>query len=286
MTEELPLVSVIVPCYNHEKYVVQAIESIVNQSYQNIQLIVIDDGSKDGCPGILQQLSKEYGFFYEQQNNEGLAATLNKAITNYVNGKYISICASDDFFEADKIKKQVAYMEYHPSYGMCHGKCKVVDENGKRLNRDRSVNWKSGRVFKEIFFFEMVICAPSVMIRKKVFDDIGMYNPNIYIEDWYMWLKISKKYKIGFIDEYLTYYRSHDNNISSNRLRMTEATEQIFDLWEDDAYYEKAYAKWAVLNFRYLASDYKRKSLRYAWVSKKYFYKKEYLKGIKNFILE
>ena len=75
-----PLVSVIVPCYNHEKYVEKTIESIVNQTYKNIELIVIDDGSKDNSTIILEKLSRQYNFYYEHQHNIGLPATLNKMI--------------------------------------------------------------------------------------------------------------------------------------------------------------------------------------------------------------
>jgi alpha-1,3-rhamnosyltransferase len=284
--ENRPLVSVIVPCYNHEAYVTQTIESIVNQTYEPIELIVIDDGSRDQSPQLLEALRKKHHFTYEHQQNMGLAATLNKAITKYVTGKYLCICASDDLLEHDKIEKQVHFMEEHPSFGMCHGKCKTIDARARRLNRDKSLDWKSGYVFEEIFSHDMLLCAPSVMIRTDVLDDVGLYDPTLAIEDLYMWLKISKKYEIGFMDEYLASYRAHDCNASKDRKRMIAAAEQIFELWKEDELYEHAYAKWSITAFKYLAIDDKRASLKYAWKARKYFFNREYLKGIKNLILE
>ena len=110
MNKILPLVSVIVPCYNHEKYVEETIESIVNQTYENIELIVIDDGSKDASPQIIEELSKKYNFKFIHRSNKGLSATLNEGI-RLSQGKYISVCASDDKLKLDKIEKQVKFME-------------------------------------------------------------------------------------------------------------------------------------------------------------------------------
>ena len=127
-----PLVSAIVPCYNHEKFVVQAIDSILKQTYKNIELLVIDDGSKDSSPKLLQQLSEQHQFYFEQQKNSGIHATLNKMIS-MSRGKYIAILASDDVWCLDRIEKQVAYMEQHLEVGACFGNALSINEQNEIL---------------------------------------------------------------------------------------------------------------------------------------------------------
>ncbi len=123
MIEEnnLPLVSVVVPCYNHEKYVKETIESIINQTYKNIELIVIDDGSKDNSVQVIQEMADKHGFTFVHRPNKGLSATLNEGI-RLSKGKYFCAIASDDILMLEKIEKQVTFMEANPEYGMCYGK--------------------------------------------------------------------------------------------------------------------------------------------------------------------
>ena len=94
-----PLVSIIVPCYNHEKYITECIGSIMNQTFRNFELTVIDDGSKDQSFEVLKSLQKKYEFNLIHQENRGISATLNRGIKEFSRGKYISFCASDDFWD-------------------------------------------------------------------------------------------------------------------------------------------------------------------------------------------
>src|ERR1700749_4411087 len=98
MQNENPLVTVVIACYNHEKYIRQSIESVINQTYKNISFYVIDDGSKDKSFEIIEELSKKYGFVAIRQENKGLCATINYSIKEYARGKYISFLASDDYW--------------------------------------------------------------------------------------------------------------------------------------------------------------------------------------------
>ena len=102
-----PMVTVLVPAYNHEKYVEQTILSIVNQTYQDFELIVIDDGSSDQTPEILERLSQEHGFYFERQENMGVTKTLNKIISK-AKGQYIVGCASDDAMPRNRLEIQDA----------------------------------------------------------------------------------------------------------------------------------------------------------------------------------
>ncbi len=206
--KELPLVSVIVPCYNHERFITTCIESIYSQTYKNIELTVIDDGSTDNSPQILKELQAKYGFNLIFQENHGIAYTLNKGYKEYSNGKYISGCSSDDFWAVDKLEKQVQFLESNQFYPMCYGKTYYVDENSNILHNLDSANnnLKGGWIFDDIFLFKL---QPPVnyMFRTSIFSEVGYYDEDIFAEDYYMNLKISSKYTIGFLNEYLGYYR-------------------------------------------------------------------------------
>lgn len=230
MIEEknLPLVSIVVPCYNHEKYVKETIESIINQTYKNIELIVIDDGSKDNSVSVIQELADKYGFTFIHRPNKGLSATLNEGI-RLSKGKYFCACASDDIYMLDKIEKQVQFMETNPEYGMCYGKIVEFDDSGYKKEREIK-NAKSGWCFEELILSNF-IPAVSQMIKRDIFEDVGNFDEDLYIEDWDMWLRIVYKYKIGYVDNYLAYYRLHSNNCSSNTLKMHLAKVTIINKW-------------------------------------------------------
>lgn len=221
-----PLISVIVPCYNHEKYVEECIKSIINQTYQNFELIVIDDGSIDDSAIVIDKLSKQYQFTFITQKNSGISKTINFAITNYCKGKYITICASDDYWPKEKLSIQVSFMEKNLFFPMTYGKTHYVDENSKLIKEYDSNNLylKGGDVFESIFTFKL---HPPVnyMFNKNIFLELGLYPDGCLAEDYYMNLKISSKYNIGYIDSYLSYYRIIENSFKIER---TEALSKSY----------------------------------------------------------
>lgn len=264
----LPLVTVIVPCYNHERYVTETIESIVNQTYENIELIVIDDGSKDNSVNIIQKLANKYGFTFIHRANKGLSATLNEGL-KLSKGKYFSAIASDDILMAEKIEKQVEFMELNPEYGMCYGKI-VYFENAIENTSEYLNSSKQGWVFDDLLIDGSFIPAPSAFIRKKVFDIVGGYDETLWIEDWDMWLKIAQKFQVGYVDEYLAYYRRHDTNISNQTLKMYEAEKIILNKYRDYKNYERVINDRKIQWFSLLSRKYKKESLKYFIHSIKY----------------
>jgi len=251
MKEEQPLVSVIVPCYNHEHYIRQCVLSILNQTYTNIQLIVIDDGSSDNSYGILKELAEEYGFFVEQQQNMGLSATLNKGINRYAKGKYVACVASDDYWQENKVAKQVAVLEKNPDMAFLFSRTLVVDNDGvtkAEIPAQKHISCTFDALLQGSF-----IPALTVLMRRDVFLETGGYDESSYIEDWDMWLRIADKHKFGFIDEHLAYYRLHGANMSSRAFKMIKAQQIILHKWKGKSIYKKAYAKWAITSYNILA---------------------------------
>jgi len=281
MKNSKPLVSVVVPSYNHEKYVKETIVSILNQTYKNIEIIVIDDGSKDNSVNIIQDLSDEYGFTFIHRANKGLSATLNEGI-DLSKGKYFCVCASDDIFLPIKIEKEVEFMESHPEYSMCHSNIMITD--GIKTNKvDRKRDHELG--FEDLLFANE-IAAPSVMLRKDVFDIVGCYDESLYVEDWDMWLRIANEgLRIGFIDDYLAIYRIHSTNISKNFDKVVEADEKILNKWNSHPLYEKALQNLYLGIFAGYSLYDKKKALKYLKYAILKIWEKRAIRGIIKIVL-
>jgi alpha-1,3-rhamnosyltransferase len=236
-----PLVSVIVPSYNHEKYITECIESIVNQTYSNFEIIVIDDGSMDNSVNILNNLQSKYKFKLLLQENQGISRTLNRGIFESSNAKFITFCSSDDYWIPQKLEKQVLFMERNKFYPMCYGKMYRVTEESEIISVSNKTQnmYKGGFIFDDIFQFKF---HPPVtyLFRKEIFEELGDYKEKVIAEDFYMNLKIAVKYPIGFIDEYLAYYRQ--TNMSAKILQFEKiSTSHLFTI--EDYKWHTSYKK-------------------------------------------
>ncbi|MCZ2339761.1 MAG: glycosyltransferase family 2 protein, partial [Chitinophagales bacterium] len=129
MSDESPLVSIIVSCYNHEKYIEECILSVINQDYSNIELLVVDDGSSDKSIDIISRLKDKYGFYFLAQNNKGLTRTLNETIAKS-KGEYIIPFGSDDVMLPHRVSAQIAYIKDKPEVGICGGNIELIDSDG------------------------------------------------------------------------------------------------------------------------------------------------------------
>ena len=235
---EEPLVSVIVPCYNHADFIEVCVKSICRQTYGNIELIVLDDGSSDGSDKVLQELNSQYDFYYEHQENMGLCNTLNKGLS-LCKGEYVCCFASDDVMMLDRIEKQVTVMQGNPQAGACSGNVISINSKGETLTKQKMIPSRELK-FDDIFYKRTRgVSAPTVMISKKTLDKVGGYDPEIKIEDLYMWLKITKAgYSIIHSSDIYSYYRQHDNSTHSNIRSMFENEKKILEIYKDEPNYE------------------------------------------------
>jgi alpha-1,3-rhamnosyltransferase len=248
-----PLVSVVVPSYNHEKFIEKCILSIIQQSYKNFELIVIDDGSQDSSPQILKRLQKRHSFYLELNTNAGLAKTLNRGFRDLAKGKYVTFCASDDFWIIpDKIEKQVNFLEMNTDYAMVYGKTYIVDfQSNVRIKRtkERNKNLKGGNIFKDIMLRKY---HPPVnyMFRAIVLEELGYYRENIWAEDFDMNLRISNIHKIGFLNEFLSYYRSgFDAKQKMLNFKTINSHLNSIHQFKNSRYYRPALKAWQYKNF-------------------------------------
>jgi glycosyltransferase involved in cell wall biosynthesis len=231
-----PKITVIIPAYNHEKFVKQAIMSVVNQTYgfDNIQLLTVDDCSSDSTSKILEELSKKYGFRNVINSvNQGVVKNLNLML-NEAEGKYVALCASDDYWDEQKLENQVSLMEsLGDEFGMCHTIASVIDEYDNFVfYQDRGIEFQEC-IFPKILI-DNAIVAPSVLIRKEVFDKVGLFDENILFEDRDMWIRIAQSYKIAFVNEPLVFRRQHINNLGRNKTIFYEVMNRLFDKYYDD----------------------------------------------------
>jgi len=284
-----PLVSVVVPSYNHEVYIEECILSIVNQTYKNIELVVIDDGSKDNSHEILIKLQEQYDFILEFQENKGVSKTLNKAISRHTKGKYIICLASDDYIMPDKIERQIKFLEENPDYDMVFGKVYMVDEKSQIIENYRifePFNEPVKHIPFELLIENNRIPAPSAMIRKDIWEKCGGFNENLIIEDFDLWLKIAYYGKIAYLNDYFAYYRWHGQNVSTKILKLYTATWELVYSWKGKmppAFAKKVLARRDSLTFCILSRKYKKESLKYLKLNHKYldsFMISNYIKGL------
>lgn len=185
-----PKVSVIIPSFNHSKYVELTIRSVMAQSYKNIELIVVDDFSQDESPMILKKLESELGFkLILKDKNEGVCAALNQGIS-HANGDLMVMFGSDDIMPETRVEEQVAIMSTSMDIDVIAGAVERIDSEGKPLGLGLPV--MLGPVTFEMMLARNLIYAPTAMIRKSVFDRFDLYDPRMVLEDYYLWLKVLK----------------------------------------------------------------------------------------------
>ncbi|MDB1921705.1 glycosyltransferase family 2 protein [Clostridium tertium] len=226
MNTKKPLVSIIVPAYNHEDYISECIESILKQDYENIELIIIDDGSKDNTYEVICNYEQEIeeklkNHIIIKKNNEGVSKTINLGIEKST-GEYICIIASDDVMMKDRIKIQIEYMVKSHSRVSC-GNSYII-RNDRLTDELVITDVLKYKYYKGNQFYNLIenyfISTPTAMIRRDIINEFGTFNPNFPIEDWPYYVDIASKYNIDYIDEVLCAYRLHSSNSQTNKKKM------------------------------------------------------------------
>ena len=250
-----PLVSVLMASYNHEKYVEAAVRSVMAQKGVTFELIVIDDGSTDSSPEILERLQAELKFSYIHRPNRGLVATMNELVS-MVRGKYFCSFASDDIMPQGRLEKQSAYLELHPEESLCFGQIVLMDKDGNHGEEfDPRYTRSIPRVtFDEFFLGEKEVHGCSEMIRLDFFREYGGYDTEFPFEDFPLWLKFFKI--CGFISVLpvnCCYYRQHGNNMSLDNTLMYGTFLKVLERYSDHKRYKEAVNIWKSHWFSMLA---------------------------------
>lgn len=210
------LVSVVMPVYNGERYLRQAIESILSQTFRDFEFIIINDASTDKSEEIIRSFAESRIVYIKNDKNLGQAESLNRGIRN-AKGVYVARMDQDDISLPERISAQSAYMEANRDAAILGTGYQEVDENSNITRRPLFPN--SPDVKTRLFFARLTgwasIVHPTVMIRKDIFDKVGYYDPKYRIcQDYDLWLRVVRKYKIENIPKVLLNYRVHDSSTS------------------------------------------------------------------------
>lgn len=222
-----PLVSVTVITYNSAKTVLDTLESIKAQTYQNIELIISDDCSTDDTVEIckewidINQSRFIRSLFIESRENTGIPANLNRAESN-AQGEFVKEIAGDDYLDKDYLKIMVDYLEKNNIDAAFSNSIIYYSENNLFIKEDIS-SYREGNIFDDIFWLRYWPKAPSWIFRRSVLAEIGYNDESIWVEDYLKVLKIAQSHKIGWVNEYLTYYRIHSRNSGKQSIKLLEA---------------------------------------------------------------
>lgn len=220
----VPKVSVILTSYNHEKYIREAIDSVLNQTFTDFELIVWDDASSDNSWSIIQSYEDvRIKAFRNPQRLMG--GNVNRAL-ELVSGEYIAIHHSDDVWELDKLEKQVAFLDAHLDVGAVFTWVKIIDEHGVKLTGDwfDQENKSRWQWLNQLFLGENHLNHPSVLIRRQCYQDVGIYRYGLaQTGDAEMWSRALIKFPIHVIQERLTKHRLFSDNSNTSGPRVDVA---------------------------------------------------------------
>lgn len=213
-----PLVSIILPCYNHEEYVEEVIKSILEQSYKNIEILVSDDGSMDGTPDILRKYSEYFTKeIYLKKNTSG---SILEELYKYAKGKYVALAHSDDIWHKDKIALQVEYMEKHKECGVCLSWCKFIDRNSNELDSNIFIKGNRNQYEWMKYFWENgnALCNPSSLVRTEVALRKSKYGRGLWrqLGDFFMWIDIVQEESIYILPKVLVKMNWHVSGEKQN----------------------------------------------------------------------
>ena len=221
------MVTVLLTCYNHLRYLPAALDGVLNQTFPDIEILALDDGSTDGTRDWLLEREAEGKLrCIFNPKNLGTYATLNVGL-NEASGEYIAVLNDDDLWGPEKIERQVALMESNPKVGLVHTGGWFIGEDGERLSDPKPLGFefpktKTGDILAEEILFNRMITS-SALARKECFEQLGPFDPSFYgCGDWHMWLRIVREWHVGYVDEPLTFYRVHATNASRNSEKMDE----------------------------------------------------------------
>lgn len=227
-----PLVSVVIPVFNAEEFIADTVESALSQTYPNVEILAVDDGSSDSSAQILSEFGESIR--YLSRENGGPAAARNTGISA-ARGTYIAFLDADDLWEPDKLAAQVELMEHNPEVGLVHTGSVVFDSTREYPFRSKQLPklMAPSEAFPALFSGNF-ISTSTVLARSKLFSSLGSFDESMdffAVEDYDMWLRFACNAGIGFIPEPLLRYRLHAEGISKNINRSYRNETNVINKW-------------------------------------------------------
>lgn len=209
----MTLVTVLMPAYNSGKFIEEAIDSILAQSYKDFNLLVINDGSSDNTEKLIKKYTDSRIQYVRNEQNIGIVNTLNKGI-NLVGTKYLIRMDSDDVMHSKRIEEQVQYMEKNPNTHVLGTQAKLIDNKGNNIGKTK--NPLNKREIRTYLLFGPPIFHPSIIMRTEILKSNNIRYENLYagFEDYELWTRLAKKFNIENMSKYLLFYRTNPEGIT------------------------------------------------------------------------
>lgn len=239
----MPLISVIIPSYNHEAFIEECIASVLNQTFQDFEIIITDDGSTDGTVEKIKRFTDPRITLYQHMQNQGACVAANNCLKN-AHGQFVAMLSSDDAWKPEKLQIQVEYLLRHPDIFAVFSKINWIDEHSKPINDPDffykdvfNVENRSRFEWLHYFFYAgNCLCHPSSLIRRELYDEVGRFNPNMAnLPDFDLWVRTCLKHEIHILDQRLINFRhfcNEDNASGDNLINNTRVWyegRKIFD---------------------------------------------------------
>ncbi len=219
MNAPVPTVSVVIPTFNASGYLKDALESAFQQSFQDLEILVIDDGSTDDTAAVVGSFGSRVRFF--QQEHAGPSRARNRGISEAL-GSYIAFLDADDIWLPQKLEKQLSLFEADPSLGLVTTGHQMFDEGGiYEPTWDKRADLFGDRNVARAIFIKSNVATPTVMVPQSVLVDVGVFEEEIDIgEDDNLWIRIASKYKVGLVDDILVRCRRREGSLTKDEARL------------------------------------------------------------------
>lgn len=224
----MPKVSVTIPAYNAMEYLPETLENVLRQTYEDFEVIVVNDGSSDETEQWVSQIEDSRVKLISQKN-QGLAGARNTGIS-HAKGEYIAFLDADDLWEPTKLEKQLRVLEENPEVGLVYTWVAYINETGEPTGRVFK-NQAEGYVWGKLIEHNIVESGSVAMVRSSCFETCGLFDRNLgsYIEDWDMWLRLATDYPFKVVKEPLVYYRQRPGSASRNWEAMAQSFQIVIE---------------------------------------------------------
>jgi glycosyltransferase involved in cell wall biosynthesis len=211
----MPKVSIIIPAYNAMKYLPETVATVFQQTYEDYEVIIVNDGSTDDVARWVIEFNHPKIKLISQEN-QGLSGARNTGINN-AQGDYIALLDADDLWHPTKLEKQVKLLDQSPEAGLVYTWTALMNESGQLTGRFFGAK-DEGKVWKKLIEFNVVGCGSVPLIRRTCFEKVGLFDRNLrsFVEDWDLWLRIAPYFDFKVVNEPLVYYRQLPSSASRN----------------------------------------------------------------------
>jgi glycosyltransferase involved in cell wall biosynthesis len=242
-TAAAPLVSVLIPAYNHERFVERCLDSVLEDRYPAKEIVIIDDGSTDRTGERIAEWAVRYRHqlrveYVRHDENRGIAATLNELAAR-AHGEFLRLGASDDYLLPGGLVALVNYLQAHPRKHAVIGDSIVVDQYGNKLHdsgmrdlhgADKSL-YRTDEGIRRAVISQWAIGGPVALLRKSALETVDRWTEGLRIDDWDFFLRLAARDALGFIDMPVCAYRLHGNNVSKTRHTATRIV-NLTESWQ------------------------------------------------------